>query len=680
MMKKNTMNPNELNDDFLDGTDLNQAEVVESLRKRAEKLAVGKKIPTPDDLLVLSSDESKRLIHELSVHQIELELQNEALRASQNALEAARARYFDIYELAPVAYIIISESGIIMEANLTAAMLLGVDKSQLINRPFSQWIVKEDQDIFYLSSKKIFASCEPQVYEMRMQKSDGNRFWVHLMAAFGQDEQGNSICRITMNDLTEQKNVEYALKKSEQKYKALFSSMSEGIALCKVLSNRSGKPIDYIFVDINDSYIKLTGITREQAIGKRLTEVAPEMSRFIAFFGNVALTGEPNSQEIYYEKTGKYYSIYAYCPEINYFAVLVSDITQRISYENRLKYLSYHDMLTGLFNRRFLEEEIRRMDTSRNLPISIIMGDLNRLKLVNDAFGHEKGDEFIIKVADAMKASCRPEELIARWGGDEFMIFLPKTNEEEAKRIIDRIQQHCAKENVNSIELSISFGLCVKTSADQNIVDVMRESENDMYRSKARENERSRNDIINAVIDALFKKDPVEEKHARRVCTLCKKTAEALGCSEEEIRRMALAGLMHDIGKVAISVLVLEKSTPLTDEEWKEIRKHSTTGYKVVGSAKDMMDIGNAILSHHEREDGKGYPRGINSKEVPLAAKVIAIADSFDAMTNQTAYRNKMGINEAIEEIRRNEGSQFDTEIAELFIEKVLRGGRKNKK
>ncbi|MEI8199050.1 MAG: PAS domain S-box protein [Eubacteriales bacterium] len=349
------------------------------------------------------------------------------------------------------------------------------------------------------------------------------------------------------------------------------------------------------------------------------------------------------------------------------------DVTARIEHEKQIEFLSYHDVSTGLFNRRFLEEEIKRMDTARSLPISIIMGDINRLKLVNDAFGHEKGDELILKSAESIKASCRPEDLVARWGGDEFLIFLSKTSEAEAEKIVDRILSSTAGKHVNSIPVSIAFGISTKTSAAEDMSEVMRKAENVMYETKAVESERERKDIIDAISHTLYANNPYEEKHAKRVSVLCSKTALALGLNPDEVRKASLAGLLHDIGKVAVSEEILGKTSPLSDDEWKEVRQHPEIGYKVVGSSQEMIDISNAIRAHHERMDGKGYPKGLVRDEIPASARIIAIADSFDTMTGQSLYRQTRTREEAIAEIQRNKGTQFDPQIAEIFIEKVLK-------
>lgn len=354
------------------------------------------------------------------------------------------------------------------------------------------------------------------------------------------------------------------------------------------------------------------------------------------------------------------------------------DITERNLREAQIEYLSFHDVLTGLYNRRFLEEEAKRLDVPRNLPFTVIMGDVNRLKLVNDAFGHEKGDELIKLAAESIKSSCRPEDLIARWGGDEFIVFLPKTSNEDAQKVIDRIHATCATRTVNSITVSIAFGSATKTNQNETLTTKFREAEDAMYKSKAKEGERSRRDIIDVIAATLYSKIPFEEQHAKRVSFLCQQMALNLGFQKEDVQKLALAGLLHDIGKVAISTDILTKKTPLTQAEWQQLRTHTEIGAKVVGNGDTMSEIGQAILHHHERYDGSGYPKGIAWDEIPMAARIITIADSYDSMITQNEYKNAKSRDEAILELRQNSGTQFDPKLTELFINAVL-GEHSNK-
>lgn len=348
------------------------------------------------------------------------------------------------------------------------------------------------------------------------------------------------------------------------------------------------------------------------------------------------------------------------------------DVTERLNREKEIEYLSFHDVLTGLLNRRFLEEEMKRLNTSRNLPISLIMCDVNRLKLINDAFGHEKGDDLIKFAAHVLKESCRPEDLVARWGGDEFIIFLPKTNFDDSRKIIERIKLNSLKYNINSIQLSIACGSSTKNDIDFSIQDLLRNSEDAMYREKSVESERNRKDMIAVIAQALYLKSPYEEAHAKRVSMLCHYLAEALKCSKDDIQKAEVAGLFHDIGKVAISSDILLKQSSLDEGEWQMVKQHTEIGSKVIGESSDMRDISRAILHHHERYDGKGYPSGMKWDEIPLISRIISLAETFDTIHERTNGNTQESINFVINELRKNKQTQFDPFITEIFIKDVI--------
>jgi PAS domain S-box/diguanylate cyclase (GGDEF) domain/uncharacterized domain HDIG len=348
------------------------------------------------------------------------------------------------------------------------------------------------------------------------------------------------------------------------------------------------------------------------------------------------------------------------------------DITNRKKAEEEVIYLSYHDKLTGLYNRRFYEEEIKRLDTERNLPISIIIGDVNGLKLVNDAFGHAKGDELLRKAAAAIQSACRTDDIVARWGGDEFVILLPKTKKEEAEAIINRIEKQYSNEYVNALSVSISFGWGTKNNPDQNILKVLKSAEDNMYKHKIFDKKSIRSNIISTIINTLHEKNPREEQHSKRVSEFCQSIGKAMGFSEIEVGKLKIVGLLHDIGKVAIEEGILNKSGKLTKQEMDEIKRHPEIGYRILTTSYDMLELADCVMAHHERWDGTGYPKGLKGEAIPRTARIIALADSFDAMTSERTYRNSLSEEEAIIEIRKNSGIQFDPEITRIFVEKVL--------
>ncbi|AWI05606.1 HD domain-containing phosphohydrolase [Clostridium drakei] len=348
------------------------------------------------------------------------------------------------------------------------------------------------------------------------------------------------------------------------------------------------------------------------------------------------------------------------------------DITKRKKSEEDIIYLSYHDQLTGLYNRRYFDEELNRINNESSIPLSIAMADMNGLKLVNDSFGHAVGDKLIKKVAEIMKKGCRDKDVAIRLGGDEFVILMPNTEMHEAENIINGINDMALKEKVESVDISISFGYATRKSTKESIDEILKIAEDSMYKKKLFESPSMRSKTINTIISTLHEKNKTEQEHSYRVSELCKQLGEAIGMSKVDIEELKTAGLLHDIGKIAIGECILNKKGKLTDEEWEQVKKHSEVGYRILSTVNHMSEMAEYVLYHHERWDGGGYPKGIMKEAIPLQSRIIAIADSYDAMISERAYRKPLSEEATIDELRSNAGTQFDPELVNVFIEKVL--------
>ncbi len=351
-----------------------------------------------------------------------------------------------------------------------------------------------------------------------------------------------------------------------------------------------------------------------------------------------------------------------------YFADIAWTLVEQRKTEEKIRYISFHDILTDLYNRAFLEEEMRRLDTKRQLPISIIMIDLNGLKLVNDTYGHQVGDELLKKVASILNNSCRQEDVIARWGGDEFVILLPRTWRNEATKIGKRIRKKCRETKVRDIPVSIALGVSAKENSEETIADTLKEAEDNMYKQKLSESRSTRSAVLNALLKTLATKSYETEEHTRRMQKAALKMGEKLGLPDSELSRLTLLITLHDIGKINLSEELLTKKGTLTDSEWKVMKKHPETGYRIARATEEFSHVAEDILSHHEHWDGKGYPRGLKGEKIPLLARITAIADAFEVMLNGRPYKKSMSWSEIINEFKRCSGKQFDPELVEVFL------------
>lgn len=349
--------------------------------------------------------------------------------------------------------------------------------------------------------------------------------------------------------------------------------------------------------------------------------------------------------------------------------VVFRDCSEKKEKQEKIQYLSYHDQLTGIYNRHYFEEELLRLDVLKNLPFSIAMVDVNGLKLTNDAFGHEVGDLLLKSVANVLQYQCREDHSISRIGGDEFVVLMPNTDRIEAELLIKNIYREIEFQKVENIIVSVSIGYETKENQEQNIKEVFAKAEDYMYRKKITESQSMRNQTIKVIMQTLNEANTREKVHSERVSKICRKIGLAMQLDEEIIKELEITGLMHDIGKIAINNDILNKPGKLTETEYDEIKKHPEISYHILKSADVYTRLAEYVLAHHERWDGKGYPRAISGEEIPLVARIITVADAYEAMTGDRPYKRIFTHDQAIEELNRCAGTQFDPDIVKVCDE-----------
>ena len=453
----------------------------------------------------------------------------------------------------------------------------------------------------------------------------------------------------------------------------------------KAVYNDKNEFIDYILINFSEN-LKASGIVKyEELIGKKLSELFIENEDIIPGLRELYYHMIPNTSrkfESYIEKLDRWYLINIFSDEKDYLILFYTDITAQkpkikdsipnteyVESENIINIHCFKDNLTGLYSKEFFELELSRLDTQRQLPISIIVADVNGLKLINDAFGHFMGDEALKTIANILKKIFRKEDIVSRFGGDEFFILLPQTTERTSLSIIERVKKKIDKNPLDFLKLSMSFGAATKTREEENILDIVKKSEERMYFNKLIESKEAKRNMIDYIKERLAKISFETEHHHNRLEYLSIKLADKIGISEIEKEELKLLCKYHDIGKAGIPNYILNKKEPLSNEEWDKLRRHSEIGYHIMQSAGEPIAIDELILMHHERWDGKGYPGLLKGEEIPKTVRIFAIADAYEAMVNYRPYKERKSHTEALEEIKANAGTQFDPKLAELFIE-----------
>ena len=349
-------------------------------------------------------------------------------------------------------------------------------------------------------------------------------------------------------------------------------------------------------------------------------------------------------------------------------------IFHRSDQEN-LEYVSYQDSLTSLYNRRFFQEELERLDTERQLPLTIIMVDVNSLKLVNDGFGHDKGDDLLKRTAEILQMSVRSEDIVSRWGGDEFAILLPQTGGREAEKVIARIQDYCKKSRKKDIPVTLGIGHATKNKMSQDVESILQQADTRMYMDKQRKSRSSEDLMIMALLEHLKNKSEESQRHMIRMTDFLYRLGNRLEISEVELEELYQLAQLHDIGSVYISEEILKRKGSLSEEEWKLIKRHPEKGFRLTLDTDKFSHLADKIFSHHERWDGSGYPRGLKKEEIPRTSRIFAVVDAYEVMTGGRGYQKAVDSKEALNELARGAGSQFDPEVVKAFTLMIENGG-----
>lgn len=553
----------------------------------------------------------------------------------------------------------------LLSTNSLGQKLLNISNKDIIGK----FIIDIWPDYYKFSSND-YESFEEKEYAVFYKDSKEFIYVVYVNPIF--DNRKSLIYKtFILRDITDKINAEKALRQSEEKFRSIFENSLDGI----YQSTLYGK-----YIDVNNALVEMLGYeNKEELISKDINKDIyysekdrPKFDEREKLFitrlkkkDGAVVWVEISSRVAYEDSTPAYYE------------GVVRNIDERKKSEEEIKHLSYHDFLTDIYNRYFFEEELKRLDSERLYPISIVIIDINGFKLVNDAFGHEKGDEILKNTAKILKTCFRKEDIVARYGGDEFIILLPSTSTVVASSIVERVHSLFKFDSYKEFIMSLAIGITTKESKEQNINELIKVAEDNMYRHKLIEKQSSRSSIIISLEKALEERNYETHAHMDRMRILALELGKKLQFSEDKLDELNLLSSLHDIGKIAISDNIILCPLKLTNEEYEIMKKHTEIGFRIANSNSELAAIAKGILSHHERWDGKGYPMGLKSKSIPIIARIISIIDTYDAITNDRPYRKAHSKEYAVKELLKYAGSQFDPVLVEQFIsmitnEKVL--------
>lgn len=593
------------------------------------------------------------------------------------------------FQQAPIG-LALTEGHHFLEVNDALANILGRTKEALRGASWVELTHPEDLD---RDLKLIEALEKKQLneygHEKRFLRPDGSSVWTMMnVTAVEQDPErstgGRHLC--IYRNIQAQKETEQRLRESERSKEVLLSNLPGMAYRCDFDRN-------WTMRYLSEGCFELTGYAPEELIGNRVLAfrdiIMPECRDTVwEDFKDIVEKDAPFRFEyeiLTAQKTRKWVmetgrGIFDESgSEVVALEGIIIDITESKRRLDRIRYMYTHDYVTGLYNRNKYEREKAILENSGIRPVSVIMADINGIRLINDAFGHEEGDRMITQTARILRSCCRPADIAARTGGDEFCILLPNTDRETAYQRMQIIRSACGEYNATisntdlQINLALGFGTIEKPG--QNLGDAEKEAEDYVNKNKLFQGRSYHSALLSSITATLFEHSQETEAHAQRLWDLCEKIGRRLDLSEQYLEDLHLFSRLHDVGKVGVDDQILNKPGELTPEEWQIMKKHPEVGYRIAMSAPELAGIAEYILCHHERWDGTGYPMGKTGTDIPLLSRILAVADAYDAMTTDRIYRNSLLKEDAVSEIISQAGRQFDPAIVKIFIE-IIKGSK----
>lgn len=354
------------------------------------------------------------------------------------------------------------------------------------------------------------------------------------------------------------------------------------------------------------------------------------------------------------------------------YVVFFHDISEKKRIEHENIYLTTHDYSSGLYNRHYLSGFLNRIKEENLYPVSCLIANINGLSRINKTYGHEAGDRLIKMAGSLLKKYMNEGTIGACIGGDEFILVAPFSDYKKIVGISSSISRELERQNNSTTaeekRLSMAIGYGTANSKKEGFFKAYEDAEKMMHYSKLLDQDSDAHGMLASLLTTLFEKSEETEEHCKRLAAYSIVIGTRLGLSEYDMYQLRLLALLHDIGKIAVADRILKKPSRLTEEERKIMNSHPLIGYRIAMTWSSFKEIAPYILAHHERWDGQGYPKGLKGNEIPLLSRILAVVDAYDVMTAGRIYRTPMEEKDAIVELKKYSGTQFDPAIVDVFL------------
>lgn len=576
-----------------------------------------------------------------------------------------------IFDQVPLYICEFDENAILKYANKKYSEHVGLSAHSMVGRPFTDF-VHEDERVDILSKIKQLSKAKPLIEYTHQSQIPHQAKWIEWMdmAIFNELDHIHTYYSLGL-DVSDKKQFELQQKEELSMLRSLIDSHK---AIMYFIDAQSGQ-----LMYANQSACDFYGYSKEEMLQLRIHDINMLSSGEVdALIKEVKKESQEFIALPHRRKNGEIRLMHVYSTPVTFtnqtlLYVVSFDETDKEMAIKEVQHATRHDFLTQLHNRRYLEE-VYHQSRKDAYPLGLILADINGLKLVNDHYGHHLGDFMIKEVASQIQAHVPEVDVFARIGGDEFAVLLSHCTLEKLQHLSDQLEKELemnVEHEGHNLYISVSFGYALQESKDSALSSLLKEAESILTERKTFNTKSSRSHLINAMMSTLFQKSEREQNHSKRVAEYSVAIATQLGMSKEQINKLNIAAALHDIGKIVIDGHVLNKPDRLTVNEWKMMREHPSKGANILKEIEEYKEIAHVVEAHHERIDGLGYPYGLVGEAIPLAARIIAVADAYDAMTQFRTYRNAISLQEALEELIKGKGTQFDEEIVDVFVKYI---------